>query len=599
MFTGIVEQTGRVLKIYKSDVLKLIIQRPVAFDDLKTGDSLSVDGVCLTIEHLTDKEIGFFVSKETLKTTKSYILKKHVNLERSVKYGDRLHGHLMTGHVHGAGTITKAKIDGQTLDLVIKLPKNIGKIDNKSSISINGVSLTVNAIKENYIHLHIIPETFNKTNLKYLKKDDLVNIEPDSLILSNIQKKSTRRTKALNTIPELIEDIQNKKMVILVDDEDRENEGDLVIASDFITPDKVNFMVKNARGLVCAAITLEQASKLKLPLMVDESSNFSHNNTAFTISVEASKNVTTGISAADRATTIKAVCNPKSMPSDIVSPGHIFPIVAKKGGVLKRAGHTEGSIDLVKLAGFNPSAVVCEIMKDNGQMARMKDLKNFALIHDIKIGSIADLIRHRIKNESLVYKAADCTLPIEGCGTFELKVFKTSIDDAEHLVLQKGKICKNKPTLVRVHSQCMTGDVFASQRCDCGKQLQCALEQINKNGQGVILYLRQEGRGIGLVNKIKSYTLQDQGMDTFEANMHLGFRPDERDYGIGAQILRAIGVKKINLMTNNPSKKAGLDGYGLEISNIIPIEITANKHNIKYLHSKKEKMGHLLKMLDN
>ncbi len=607
MFTGIIEQTSSVLKIDNS--CRLMIKRPREFGDIKLGDSISVDGVCLTIDYLTSEEVGFFVSKVTRDVAKSYKTGDVLNLERAVKYGDRINGHLVTGHVYCTGLVTSVKGHKATLDLEVSLPDEV-ELNKKSCISINGVSLTINEVDNNKVNLHIIPETLKRTNLRFLKVGSLVNIEPNysdstastshyspSLAYNKARKQSS--SLKLNTTLELVEDIKQGKMVILVDDEERENEGDLVVASEFITSDKVNFMVKHARGLVCVSITDKQAKRLHLPLMVEEGSNFSHNNTAFTLSVEAGKGVTTGISAADRATTIRALCNPKASPTDIVSPGHIFPIKAIDGGVLKRAGHTEGSVDLVKLAGLTPSATVCEIMKDNGQMARMKDLVEFARVHEIKIGSIADLIRYRIQNESLVYEACSCDLPLEGCGVFQLKVFKTTIDNAEHVVLKKGEIKKDTPVLIRVHSQCMTGDVFSSQRCDCGKQLKHALNKIDQNGSGIVLYLRQEGRGIGLVNKIKSYVLQDSGLDTVEANMHLGFRPDERDYGIGAQILRKLGVRKINLMTNNPSKKVGLDGYGLEISKVIPIEIKVNKHNVKYMGAKKEKMGHILKMLES
>ena len=608
MFTGIISQTSSVLKIDNSNRLK--VKRPKEFDDLKAGDSIAVDGVCLTIDHLTSDEIGFFISKVTQKTAKKFKPQDILNLERSVKYGDRISGHLVSGHVHCTGLVTLADMQGE-MDLELSLPEDV-EVNKKSSISINGVSLTINEVNGNRIKLHIIPETLKRTNLKFLKVGDLVNVEPDhdhpkplenqkpnDISCGNHSKKIGTSSLKLNTTLELIDDLKQGKMIILVDDEERENEGDLVVASEFITSDKVNFMARHARGLICVSITNKQANKLKLPLMVEEGSNFSHNNTAFTVSVEASQGVTTGISAADRATTIKALCNPKANPTDIVSPGHIFPIRAINGGVLKRAGHTEGSIDLVKLAGLTPSATVCEIMNDDGRMARMKDLAKFANMHDLKIGSIADLIHYRIQNESLVYEACSCKLPVEGFGVFQLKVFKTTIDNAEHVVLTKGEIKKDTPTLVRVHSQCMTGDVFGSQRCDCGKQLQYVLDKIDQNKNGVILYLRQEGRGIGLVNKIKSYVLQDKGMDTVEANMHLGFRADERDYGIGAQILRKLGVGKINLMTNNPSKRVGLNGYGLKISKIIPIEIKPNKHNVRYMNTKKEKMGHILKMLES
>jgi 3,4-dihydroxy 2-butanone 4-phosphate synthase/GTP cyclohydrolase II len=398
----------------------------------------------------------------------------------------------------------------------------------------------------------------------------------------------------LNTTSELIEDIRNGKMVILIDDEDRENEGDIVVAADFISPEIVNFMAREARGLICLSLTQTQIERLGIPLMVKEESNFTPHKTAFTVSIEAAQGVSTGISAADRALTIRVASNPQAAPADIIVPGHIFPIRAKDGGVLKRAGHTEGSVDLARLAGLNPAAVICEVMNDDGTMARVTNLREFATKHGLKIGTIVDLIRYRNQHETLVQEVAKAALPTTISQKFIVRAFTNALDSAEHLVLQMGEINPEEPVLVRVHSECMTGDVFGSQRCDCGSQLQKAMELIAKEGKGVILYLRQEGRGIGLANKIRAYQLQDQGMDTVEANLHLGFPSDNRDYGIGAQILRSIGVRKIRLLTNNPAKRVGLKGYGLEIVTREPLIVGENKNNADYLRVKQEKMGHLL-----
>ncbi len=398
----------------------------------------------------------------------------------------------------------------------------------------------------------------------------------------------------MNTTAELIADIRNGKMVILVDDEDRENEGDLVVAADFITPELVNFMAVEARGLICLSLATEQIERLGIPLMVKEEQNYTPHKTAFTVSIEAATGVTTGISAADRAHTIRIASNPNAKPSDIIVPGHIFPIRAKPGGVLKRAGHTEGSVDLAKLAGLNPAAVICEVINVDGTMARLPDLRKFATKHGLKIGSIVDLIRYRIQNETLVSEVAHAKLPTVFGEGFTVRAFTNTLDGTEHLVLQKGEISAEEPVLVRVHSECMTGDVFGSQRCDCGPQLHKAMAMISEAGKGVVLYLRQEGRGIGLANKIKAYQLQDQGMDTVDANLHLGFPMDSRDYGIGAQILRTLGLRKIRLLTNNPAKRVGLKGYGLEIVERVPLIVGANRNNIGYLQAKREKMGHLL-----
>ncbi len=395
------------------------------------------------------------------------------------------------------------------------------------------------------------------------------------------------------SIEEALEDLALGKMIILVDDEDRENEGDLVFAAEKTTPELINFMAIHARGLICLAMQEEALNRLNIPMMVEE--NSSKFGTAFTVSIEAASGVTTGISARDRATTILAAANPKASPKDIVMPGHIFPLRAKKGGVLVRAGQTEGSVDLAKMAGLNPAAVICEIMNDDGTMSRMNDLVPFAKKHGLKIVAINHLIAYRMQHEHLVTEEASCKLPIGDLGDFELKVFKSQIDSTEHLALIKGEISPDKPTLVRAHSECLTGDTFGSARCDCGWQLEASLQQIGKEG-GVLLYMRQEGRGIGLLNKIKAYNLQDQGMDTVEANHKLGFKGDQRDYGIGSQILRHLNVKAMKLLTNNPKKIYGLEGYGLSIVERVAIEMTPTLANKNYLNTKKEKLGHLLEL---
>jgi 3,4-dihydroxy 2-butanone 4-phosphate synthase/GTP cyclohydrolase II len=394
----------------------------------------------------------------------------------------------------------------------------------------------------------------------------------------------------LDSIENAIDDIRNGKMVIVVDDEDRENEGDFIIAAQHTTPEVINFMSKEGRGLICAALTEERCVELLLEPMV--TSNTSLHETAFTVSVDLiGQGTTTGISAHDRAKTIQALVNPDTHPSELGRPGHIFPLRAKSGGVLRRTGHTEAAVDLARLAGLAPAGVLVEVMNEDGTMARLPQLLDIAKKFDLKIVSIKDLIDYRLKTDSLIEELVRVDMPTR-YGHFTLVAFKEKITGAEHLALVKGNWNKEEAVLTRVHSSCFTGDILGSFRCDCGEQLHKAMQMVEENGKGIILYMNQEGRGIGLVNKLKAYKLQEEGMDTVEANLHLGFGMDERDYGVGAQILRYLGATKLKLMSNNPRKRAGLKGYGLEIVDIVPIEVNPNSHNIRYLETKRDKLGH-------
>ena len=396
------------------------------------------------------------------------------------------------------------------------------------------------------------------------------------------------------TVEEALDELRQGRMIILVDDESRENEGDLTMAAEFVTPESINFMAKYGRGLICLSLDSKIVDNLELPLMVRD--NTSQFGTGFTISIEAKRGVTTGISAADRAVTIRTAIGENTRPGDLASPGHVFPLRAREGGVLVRTGQTEGSVDLCKMAGLGPGAVICEVMNDDGTMARRPQLEEFAKEHSLKICTIADIIAYRIQHETLVREVVRAQLPT-AYGTFELIGFENDIDQKEHVALVKGDITPDEPVLVRVHSECLTGDVLHSLRCDCGDQLNRAMEMIEEAGRGVIVYMRQEGRGIGLINKLKAYHLQDHGRDTVEANVELGFAPDLRDYGIGAQILVSLGVRKMRMMTNNPKKIIGLEGYALEIVERVPIEIPPTEQNKKYLQTKKEKMGHILEVV--
>ena len=406
--------------------------------------------------------------------------------------------------------------------------------------------------------------------------------------------KGARRTSPFATIEESIEAIRNGRMVIVIDDEDRENEGDLTMAASTVTPDAINFMAKHGRGLICLAMMPDRLNQLQIPL--EQSEHPSHRDTAFCVSIDARDGTSTGISAADRAHTVEVAIAPSTRPRDLVRPGHVFPLRARSGGVLVRSGHTEAAVDLARIAGLESAGVICEIMNEDGTMARVPELRKFAKRHGLLMITIADLIQYRMRTERLVTRVATAELPTE-LGAFRIVAYENRLDNETHVALVRGDIADGKDVLVRVHSKCLTGDVFHSARCDCGAQLDSAMSRIASEGRGVLLYLNQEGRGIGLANKIRAYELQDQGLDTVEANERLGFKPDQRDYGIGAQILRDLGVRSMRLLTNNPRKFVGLEGYGLSVVESVPIEIEPSEHTRGYLKTKKEKLGHKLSVV--
>ncbi len=397
-----------------------------------------------------------------------------------------------------------------------------------------------------------------------------------------------------STIPEAIDDIRAGRMVVVVDDEDRENEGDLTLAAEKVTPEAINFLARFGRGLVCMPMTGERLDALRIPLMVQDDENSAKFGTAFCVPIEAKQGTTTGISAADRAQTILAAIDPKTRPEDLARPGHMFPLRAQPGGVLQRSGQTEAAVDLARLAGLNPAGVICEIMNEDGTMARTRQLQSFCKEHGLRMITVKDLIEHRMRHERLVRKVAEANLPTRQ-GAFKIHAYESAIDREQHVALTLGEIRQDEAVIVRVHTQCLTGDIFGSSRCDCGEQLEAALDVIAREGRGVLLYLRQEGRGIGLVHKIMAYQLQDQGKDTVEANEALGFKPDQRDYGIGAQNLAELGVRRRRLLTNNPRKFVGLEGYGLTIVERLPIAVPAHDQTRRYLRTKKEKLGHILR----
>ncbi len=625
MFTGIVVEKSKIQVVEKkSSGLRIeIVSKAAQAAAQKSGQSVAINGICLTLVEdpvpLGTNEIlfKFDVSDETLARTPwgktMPLVNEFVHVEFPLSWGDPLGGHLVTGHVEGIAQVAVVKDDSAgrflTLEIDSTLANEIGtSFVSKGSVAVNGVSLTLNSVRKMpsgglQFDLYLIPHTLNETCLGQIQVGDFLNIESDLLLKTSRNQISESSSELLfpkqtgnEKVESAIAALKAGRLIILVDDEDRENEGDLVAAAEFATAESINFMAREGRGLICLALDGQQVDKLGLPLMT--TNNEAPYGTAFTVSVEARSGVTTGISAHDRARTIQAAIADNAKREDLVVPGHVFPLRARDGGVLVRAGQTEGSVDLARLAGLKPAAVICEILNDDGTMARMESLEKFSRKFQIPLVSIADLIEYRLQTDAtLVKQVAESNLPTKFGADFKIKVFKSSVEERETLALVLGDESQfqNEATLVRVHSECLTGDVFGSLRCDCGDQLEAALRQISKAGSGVLLYLRQEGRGIGLSEKIKAYALQEScGLDTVEANQALGFSADLRKYGLGAQILRQLGLRKMKLLSNNPKKIIGLQGFGLEVVERVPLEIASNPANSFYLQTKKEKLGHLL-----
>ena len=604
MFTGLIADLGSVAALEQNgEGATLEISSRLAAE-LREGDSVAVNGVCLTATGVNGAGFRAQAIAETLR--RSSLGRLHagarVNLELALRADDRLGGHIVQGHVDGTATVSAVREEGFSRVLTFAVEPPLARyLVEKGSVAVDGVSLTVSGLGEDCI-------------LGVADPRDPAADEPggdrrgrdrqhrgghprqacgaaDAVLSGGTRMSSSQTATPFATVERAIEDIRQGKMVVVCDDEDRENEGDLTMAAQFATPEAINFMAKEGRGLICLSLTAERCDELGLDLMAAK--NESPFETPFTVSVEARDGVTTGISAHDRAHTIQVAIDPASRPRDLVQPGHVFPLKSRSGGVLERAGQTEAAVDLARLAGLNPAGVICEVMNDDGTMARVPELAEYCARHELSMITVADLIAYRRRHDKLVERVVATRLPTT-FGDFEAVGYRSLIDDKHHVALVKGEVAGEPDVLVRVHSECLTGDVFHSLRCDCGEQLESALSMIEREGRGVLLYLSQEGRGIGLLNKLRAYRLQEDGLDTVEANERLGLPADLRDYGIGAQILVDLGLSSIRILTNNPKKIRGLEGYGLSVSAQIPIEHAPNEHNEAYLRTKAERMGHTL-----
>ncbi|HEY8394546.1 MAG TPA: bifunctional 3,4-dihydroxy-2-butanone-4-phosphate synthase/GTP cyclohydrolase II [Thermaerobacter sp.] len=668
MFTGLIEALGTCRRVEPAGGGRRLVVAAPGWEGVRAGDSVAVNGVCLTVVAVAGEELAFDVVPETLRVTTLGHLRAGdpVNLERALRLGDRLGGHLVQGHVDVVGRIAAREPAGNSLWFRIEAPPEfMAYVVPKGSVAVDGISLTVVECDATGFTVAVIPHTAERTTMGTRRPGDLVNLEAD--IVAKYARRWTSSAAPLRAAPAVtatgggddgrsglpsggwgaprgaedagpggmpvsigggplqapwagpgagggdgrrpggdpgdpaagmadpieaaLADLRAGRMVVVVDDEDREGEGDLVLAAEKVTPEHINFMLREARGLICLALTEQRCRELDLPLMVDPPRD--PMETPFTISIDAREGVRTGISAADRARTIRVAVDPASGPGDLVRPGHVFPLRARAGGVLARRGHTEASVDLARLAGLYPAAVICEILRDDGTVARLPDLAAFARRHGLRLVRVADLVRYRLRHERVVRRVAQAKLPTVH-GDFQVHAYTFEPTGETHLALVRGSWADEEPVLVRLHSECLTGDALHSLRCDCGQQLDAALEAIAAEGRGVLLYLRQEGRGIGLAAKIRAYELQDGGLDTVEANQALGFPADARDYGVAAQILRDLGVRRVRLLTNNPDKQEQLVEYGLAVSERVPLRVPPHPHNERYLQTKRAKLGHWL-----